>query len=116
MQMHFDEIEPWCRLLAVAGRHDRRLRTRDRARGAPPSPPETAEAPTGFLIANVLLVDGSGAAPVAGAVRVEGGTIAAVGELEPLTGERMIDGGGQVLAPGFIDTHSHAADGSWRTS
>ncbi len=87
-------------------------------RGAEPPAPVTtaeapaaaAEAPSGFLIANVLLVDGSGAAPAAGTVRVECGSIAAVGDLEPLAGERVIDGRGQVLAPGFIDTHSHAAD------
>ena len=74
------------------------------------APVAAADAPAGFLIANVLLVDGSGAAPVAGAVRVESGSIAAVGDLEPLARERVIDGRGQVLAPGFIDTHSHAAD------
>jgi N-acyl-D-amino-acid deacylase len=64
----------------------------------------------GYLITNVQLIDGSGAPPRAGAVRVNGDEITDVGTLEPLEGERVIDGGGQVLAPGFIDTHSHAGD------
>ncbi len=67
-------------------------------------------ATSGFLISNVLLIDGSGAPPRAGAVRVSGAMITAVGALEPLEAEAMIDGGGQMLAPGFIDTHSHAVE------
>lgn len=62
----------------------------------------------GFLVDNVRIVDGSGTPPVAGALRVTNGLIAAVGELEACDGETVIDGGGQILAPGFIDTHSHA--------
>ena len=102
--------EPWRRPAAVG--HDCRLRTRDRARIAAGN----GRSSVARLNTN-RLPDCERAAgrwfrrsPVAGTVRVEGGTIAAVGELEPLAGERMIDGGGQVLAPGFIDTHSHAAD------
>jgi N-acyl-D-amino-acid deacylase len=71
------------------------------------APAEEAAVP-GFLLQNVLLLDGSGAPPQSGALRVQGHRIAAVGALEPLGGERVIDGKGQVLAPGFIDTHSHA--------
>jgi N-acyl-D-amino-acid deacylase len=44
-------------------------------------------------------------------VRVEGTRIAAIGDLTARTGERVIDAGGLVLSPGFIDTHSHADDG-----
>lgn len=68
----------------------------------PPSPPAS------WLINNVLIVDGTGADAYAGAVRVLRDRIIAVGEVEALAGETVIDGGGQVLAPGFIDTHSHA--------
>ncbi|MDX1380752.1 MAG: D-aminoacylase, partial [Xanthomonadales bacterium] len=60
------------------------------------------------LIANVRIVDGSGAPAEAGAVRIRNGLIAERGLLEPLPGETVVDGGGRVLAPGFIDTHSHA--------
>ena len=64
--------------------------------------------PPGFLIRNVEIVDGSGATAFSGAVRVNDGLIANIGDLEPCEGETVVDGGGQVLAPGFIDTHSHA--------
>jgi N-acyl-D-amino-acid deacylase len=43
-------------------------------------------------------------------VRVEGDRIAAVGDLTPRSGEAVVDARGLVLAPGFIDTHSHADD------
>jgi N-acyl-D-amino-acid deacylase len=60
------------------------------------------------LISNVLIIDGTGAPRVAGAVRIDSGKIVEVGALEPAPGETVTDGGGLVLAPGFIDTHSHA--------
>jgi N-acyl-D-amino-acid deacylase len=63
------------------------------------------------LIVNATLVDGTGAEPRAGSVRVSGDRILAVGTLEAEPGERVVDGAGLVLAPGFIDTHSHADDG-----
>ena len=62
----------------------------------------------GFLITNITIHDGSGSPGVAGSVRVTGGLIAATGDLQACDGEPVVDGGGQVLAPGFIDTHSHA--------
>jgi len=72
-------------------------------------PPAGAAAPlTGLLIANVVIIDGTGAPGYTGSVRVSGGVIEAAGDLVARPGESVIDGGGQVLAPGFIDTHSHA--------
>jgi N-acyl-D-amino-acid deacylase len=62
----------------------------------------------GFLITNVSIIDGSGSPAVPGSVRITDDLVAAVGELEACPGERVVDGGGNVLAPGFIDTHSHA--------
>jgi N-acyl-D-amino-acid deacylase len=64
--------------------------------------------PPGFLISNVRIVDGSGAPAYAASVRINDGLIADIGGLEPCEGETVVDGGGQTLAPGFIDTHSHA--------
>src|SRR5699024_7973159 len=46
-----------------------------------------------------------------GAVRVDGDRIVAVGDLKPAAGETVVDARGLVLAPGFIDTHSHHASG-----
>ena len=71
-------------------------------------PLPSADNPATRLIANVQIVDGTGAPRKAGAVRLQGRAIAEVGLLEPYPGETVIDGGGLVLAPGFIDTHSHA--------
>jgi len=68
-------------------------------------------APNSWLISNVQIVDGSGAAAYSGSLRIAEGRIMAVGDLEALAGEKVLDGGGQVLAPGFIDTHSHANRG-----
>lgn len=59
------------------------------------------------LIRNVRVIDGSGNKSFSGGVRIKAGKIAEVGVLDPLPGETIIDGRGQVLAPGFIDTHSH---------
>ncbi len=59
------------------------------------------------LIRNALLLDGTGAAPRRGDVRIAGDRIVAVGTFEASVDERVIDAGGIALAPGFIDTHSH---------
>ncbi len=59
------------------------------------------------LITNVQIADGSGEALRAGAVRVQGDKILEIGALKTQKGEPVIDGNGKVLAPGFIDTHSH---------
>lgn len=64
-----------------------------------------------LLITNVVVIDGSGAPGRPGAVRIAADTIAEVGDLTPAPGDSVIDGGGLVLAPGFIDTHSHHDDG-----
>ncbi len=66
--------------------------------------PATAD----IVVTNVRLVDGTGTAASAGELRIAGGLIAAVGPRVPReAGDEIVDGGGQVLAPGFIDSHSH---------
>ncbi len=59
------------------------------------------------IITNVKVVDGTGTPARNAAVRLEGDRIMAVGELQPFPGELVEDGGGKILTPGFIDTHSH---------
>lgn len=59
------------------------------------------------LINNVSVIDGTGSPARHASVRLAGDKIMAVGNLNPYPGEKVIDGGGKVLAPGFIDTHSH---------
>jgi N-acyl-D-amino-acid deacylase len=67
-----------------------------------------ANAAASILIVNASIVDGTGSARRIGGLRIAGDRIAAVGDVTPKTGERTIDAHGLVLAPGFIDTHSHA--------
>ncbi len=61
------------------------------------------------LIANAVIHDGSGNEPFYGALRFDPGTgrIVDVGDLTAMAGEIVIDAKGLVLAPGFIDPHSH---------
>src|SRR5687768_7334283 len=60
-----------------------------------------------MLIANATVIDGTGAPGRLASVRVRGDRIVEVGQLMPLDGERVFEANGLVLAPGFIDTHSH---------
>lgn len=61
-----------------------------------------------YLIQNVHILDGSGAPAYDGSVALEGGKIAAVGNLPGAEAARVIDGRGRFLTPGFIDVHRHA--------
>jgi imidazolonepropionase-like amidohydrolase len=63
------------------------------------------------LIANASIFDGSGAAPYAGDVMVEGRRIAAVqpGGGLPRNGARLIDGAGATLMPGLVEPHGHVS-------
>jgi N-acyl-D-amino-acid deacylase len=58
------------------------------------------------VITGGLIVDGTGAAPYRGDVAILDGRIAAVGDVSGAA-ERTIDVSGQVVAPGFIDAHTH---------
>ena len=56
---------------------------------------------------NATVIDGSGAPRREADVAVRGERIAALGRLEGWRAEREIDASGRVLAPGFIDVHTH---------
>ncbi|HET8713698.1 MAG TPA: D-aminoacylase [Gemmatimonadales bacterium] len=59
------------------------------------------------LIRGALVVDGSGSPARSADVRIVGMTIRQIGKLTPGPGDSVVDARGLVLAPGFIDTHSH---------
>jgi len=59
------------------------------------------------LVVGATVIDGSGAPGKRQNVRISNDRIEAIGDLTPRSGEAVVDGKGKVLAPGFIDTHSH---------
>lgn len=59
------------------------------------------------LIVGARVVDGTGAPARAVSVRLDGDRIVAVGKLARKPGDTVVDAAGLVLAPGFIDAHSH---------
>jgi N-acyl-D-amino-acid deacylase len=80
-----------------------------------PTRPDASQTPSAasasFIIVNATLVDGTGAPPRPGGVRVVNGRIAEVGAVKPANGEQVIDAHGLALAPGFIDPHNHSTEG-----
>ena len=58
------------------------------------------------IVRNGLVVDGSGAPGFIGDVAIRDGKIAAVGRIEG-EGRTVVDATGRVVAPGFIDPHTH---------
>jgi N-acyl-D-amino-acid deacylase len=59
-----------------------------------------------LVIRGGTVVDGTGAAAVTADVAVDGGRITAIGEVDE-RGAREIDADGLVVAPGWVDIHTH---------
>jgi N-acyl-D-amino-acid deacylase len=60
-----------------------------------------------WIIRGAEIVDGTGARPRSGDVAIRDGRIAAIGKVEASKSDRVFEAKGLVLAPGFIDAHSH---------
>ncbi len=60
------------------------------------------------VIVNATVLDGTGAPPRHASVRIAGDRIAEVGNVLASPRDLLVDANGLTLAPGFIDTHSHA--------
>jgi N-acyl-D-amino-acid deacylase len=74
--------------------------------------PASAQIPTyDLVLRNARIVDGSGGPAYRGDVALRGDTIVQIASSIVEPAKRVIDVGGQVLAPGFIDVHTHVR---WR--
>jgi N-acyl-D-amino-acid deacylase len=60
-----------------------------------------------LLITNARIVDGSGNPWFRADVAVRDGRVARIGHIPPDAAKRTIDARAQILAPGFIDVHTH---------
>jgi N-acyl-D-amino-acid deacylase len=67
-----------------------------------------------LLIRNGRVMDGSGNPWIRLDVAILDGRISAVGRLTDATAGRTIDAADRLVTPGFIDVHSHAAEGMTR--
>ncbi len=61
-----------------------------------------------FMFRNVIIIDGTKTARYRGDVAVQGEHVAAVGVDLPGPARRTVQGQKRVLAPGFIDIHTHS--------
>jgi N-acyl-D-amino-acid deacylase len=60
-----------------------------------------------LLIRNARVVDGAGNPWFRADVAIQAGKIAAIGNLPNASAQRTLDAKGRVVAPGFIDVHTH---------
>ena len=59
------------------------------------------------IIRNGLVIDGSGTTGIKTDIGISGDRIAAIGDLSHLDAAQETDADGLVVAPGFIDVHTH---------
>ena len=66
-----------------------------------------------YVITHAAVYDGVSVHEQNADVAVQGDKITAVGKIDPDQARNMIDGKGLVLAPGFIDAHTHSDFNPW---
>ena len=62
------------------------------------------------IIRNGMIYDGTGGTPYAGDIALQGDTIAAIGDLSGMKGQREIDAKGMAVSPGFINMLSWSTE------
>lgn len=60
-----------------------------------------------LLIRNARIVDGTGNPWYRSDIAIKGGRVATIGNLSQVSSERILDAKERVVAPGFIDVHTH---------
>ena len=68
---------------------------------------ESASSSCETIVRNGTVIDGGGGPRARADVVIAGGRITAVGELSATRAGREIDAAGRIVAPGFIDSHTH---------
>ncbi len=73
--------------------------------------PSAQAPPYDLVLKNARILDGTGGPSTTGDVAVRGDTIARIAPSVADPATRVVDVGGKVVAPGFIDIHTHARRG-----
>src|SRR6185436_15143135 len=63
-----------------------------------------------MIVAGGRVIDGTGRAATTADVAIKDGRIAAIGRIPRSQAEQVVEAAGLVVAPGFIDVHTHADD------
>ena len=66
--------------------------------------------PYDLLVTGAMVIDGTGAPARRADVAIRAGRIAKIGSIERSAATDVLDASGLMLAPGFIDVHTHADD------
>lgn len=69
-----------------------------------------AQPPCDILILNGKIIDGTGNSWYYGNIAVKDGKIIGIGKVNYFLAAKIIDAGGMIVAPGFIDVHTHLED------
>jgi N-acyl-D-aspartate/D-glutamate deacylase len=60
-----------------------------------------------LVVKNGMIIDGTRAPRFRGDIGIKNGRIAKIGRIQPHQGDKVADADGLVVAPGFIDLHTH---------